>query len=428
MLTLLLRRAFAAGRDEACALPREEIEKPGALRFVGLVVLENKLKPQSASVISQLQRAEIACVMVTGDHAMTAVTVARAANIIEGDAAVVLCDAPGAQGLSWLLLEGRDGPEAPLGQAEALRMAPECRYVVTGSGFDALLASSEAGDAGPLGIVLSRVAVAARYQPLQKQRIIELLMERGHVAAFVGDGANDSAALKAADVGLSLTADAEASVAAPFTAKNAALESILTLLLEGRAAICTGFQLFKFMALYAAVQFSNSLMMDLSGTYLSEYEFLYVDTLLVLPLSMVLPHTRAWTTLEPRKPVSSLLHWNVLTSVFGQAAICVAFQLAVRAAVTSQCWYLPQNYQCCPAGGAAPPPMPPPLPLLPAAAFPPSLWLSPSPPLLLAPPPAYAFDASCPARQHFEASQCVVRGRSPGALAQSRCDALLRVP
>lgn len=319
------------------------MEKPGTLRFVGLVILENKLKPQSAGVISQLQRAEIACVMVTGDHAHTAVTVARAANIIEGDCGVVLCDAPTSAGLAWTRLEGRDGPEAPLQQEDALRMAEAgCRYVVTGSGFDALLASSEAGDAGPLGVVLSRVAVAARYQPLQKQRIIELLMERGHVAAFVGDGANDSAALKAADVGLSLTADAEASVAAPFTAKNAALESILTLLLEGRAAICTGFQLFKFMALYAAVQFSNSLMMDLTGTYLSEYEFLYVDTLLVLPLSMVLPHTRAWTKLEPRRPVSSLLHWNVLTSVFGQAAICTGFQLAVRAAVTNQCWFLPQ--------------------------------------------------------------------------------------
>lgn len=214
---------------------------------------------------------------------------------------MVLCDASATTGLSWTRLEGRGGPEAPLSQEEALRAAVDSRYVVTGAGFDALLASAEGGDSGPLGTVLSRVAVAARYQPLQKQRIIELIMERGHVAAFVGDGANDSAALKAADVGLSLTADAEASVAAPFTAKNAALESIITLLLEGRAAICTGFQLFKFMALYAAVQFSNSLMMDLSGTYLSEYEFLYVDTLLVRAFSRASPccHVAVYPLRDP---------------------------------------------------------------------------------------------------------------------------------
>lgn len=62
----------------------------------------------------------------------------------------------------------------------------------------------------------------------------------------------------------------------------------------------------------------------------------------VLPLSIVLPHTRAWTSLEARRPVSSLLHWNVICSVLGQAAICLAFQLAMRAAVTGQCWFLPQ--------------------------------------------------------------------------------------
>ena len=61
-------------------------------------------------------------------------------------------------------------------------------------------------------------------------------MDRGHVVAFVGDGANDASALKAADVGLSLTADGAASVAAPFTAKNNDLGSVLTLLVEVRFA------------------------------------------------------------------------------------------------------------------------------------------------------------------------------------------------
>jgi hypothetical protein len=74
-----------------------------------------------------------------------------------------------------------------------------------------------------------------------------------------GDGTNDAPALKAADVGLSLTADAEASVAAPFTSRGADIGAIVTLLLEGRAALATSFQLFKFMALYAMCQFSTAL-------------------------------------------------------------------------------------------------------------------------------------------------------------------------
>ncbi len=43
--------------------------------------------------------------------------------------------------------------------------------------------------------------------------------ENGHTTAYCGDGANDIGALKAADVGLSLSPDAEASIAAPFTSK-----------------------------------------------------------------------------------------------------------------------------------------------------------------------------------------------------------------
>ena len=370
---------------DAASLPREQAEEKGRLRFLGLVVLENKLKPQSAGVIEALQAADIRCIMVTGDHARTAVTVARAAAILPRDGLTVLCDgggAGGAGGLAWTRLAGAGGPDTGVPQAEALALAPDCRYVVTGAGFDALLAAAEGGDSGALDCVLSRVAVAARYQPLQKQRIIDLLIERGRVTAFVGDGANDTAALKAADVGLSLTANAEASVAAPFTAKNAALEAILVLLREGRAALATGFQLFKFMALYAAVQFANSLQMDLAGTYLSEMEFLYVDTLIVLPLSMLLPHTAAWGALDARRPADSLLHWAVIASVAGQAAICLAFQLAVRSAVRSQCWYIPNGFQCC-------------------SAYPPASTPAPA----LAPSPGAA--AACPQRLQFNAASCI---------------------
>jgi Mg2+-importing ATPase len=46
--------------------------------------------------------------------------------------------------------------------------------------------------------------VFAKLAPLDKARIIRILRERGHVVGFLGDGINDAAALREADIGLSV--------------------------------------------------------------------------------------------------------------------------------------------------------------------------------------------------------------------------------
>lgn len=60
--------------------------------------------------------------------------------------------------------------------------------------------------------------VFARMSPDEKHELVEKLQSIDYCAGFCGDGANDCGALKAADVGISLS-EAEASVAAPFTSQ-----------------------------------------------------------------------------------------------------------------------------------------------------------------------------------------------------------------
>lgn len=60
--------------------------------------------------------------------------------------------------------------------------------------------------------------VFARMSPDEKHELVERLQSIGYCCGFCGDGANDCGALKAADVGISLS-EAEASVAAPFTSR-----------------------------------------------------------------------------------------------------------------------------------------------------------------------------------------------------------------
>lgn len=99
-----------------------------------------------------------------------------------------------------------------------------------------------------------------------------------------GDGANDCGALKAADVGISLS-DAEASIAAPFTSKVQDISCVVKLLREGRAALVTSFQCFKFMALYSMIQFCTVTLLYLEISNLSDYQFLYIDLFIIIPVA-----------------------------------------------------------------------------------------------------------------------------------------------
>ncbi len=94
--------------------------------------------------------------------------------------------------------------------------------------------------------MLTRCQIFARMSPDEKNEVVERLQSIGYTVLMCGDGANDCAALKAADVGLSLS-EAEASVAAPFTSKTPDIGCALEVIKEGRAALVTSFSCFKYM-------------------------------------------------------------------------------------------------------------------------------------------------------------------------------------
>lgn len=65
---------------------REQAES--GLRFLGLIIFENKLKPGTAPAIHALREAHLPCRMITGDNALTAVSVARECGLISPAAQV----------------------------------------------------------------------------------------------------------------------------------------------------------------------------------------------------------------------------------------------------------------------------------------------------------------------------------------------------
>ncbi len=127
------------------------------LTFRGLVGIIDPPRPEAIEAIAKCHAAGIGVKMITGDHAGTAVAIARQMGIVgEGDVAV-------------------------LTGAELAEMSQE-----------------------KLKAVVQGVNVFARTSPEHKIRIVSALQAKGEVVSMTGDGVNDAPALRKADVGVAM--------------------------------------------------------------------------------------------------------------------------------------------------------------------------------------------------------------------------------
>ena len=119
--------------------------------------------------------------------------------------------------------------------------------------------------------ILLKAKVYARMSPDDKAMLVDSLQTRLDInCGMCGDGANDCGALKTAAVGISLS-EAEASIAAPFTSREQDIRCVVTLLREGKAAMTTSFQAFKFIELYSMIQLFSCVLLYTLGTSIMDY-------------------------------------------------------------------------------------------------------------------------------------------------------------
>ncbi|MCJ1476845.1 hypothetical protein MMC13_005514 [Lambiella insularis] len=314
-------------------MKREEAESK--LAFVGFIVFENKLKPSTTGVIDELNGAGIRNIMCTGDNILTAISVARECHVLDR---MAHCFVPHfAQGTSQdpharLIWESVDNPIYQLDEKTLMPLPPPAEgdaslphdvnnlrnysLAVSGDVFRWVVAF---GGKDVLRRMLACGQVFARMSPDEKHELVEKLQSIDYCCGFCGDGANDCGALKGADVGISLS-EAEASVAAPFTSR-------IFDITEGRAALVTSFCCFKYMSLYSAIQFTSVSFLYASASNLADFQFLFIDLLLILPIAIFMGWTGAYPTLSRKRPTASLVSRKVLIPLLGQVLICILIQL-----------------------------------------------------------------------------------------------------
>ena len=157
----LARKEFPSGTT----LIRHE-EVSDGFTLLGLQGMMDPPRVEAAQSIAECRRAGIRVKMITGDHADTAVAIAR-----------------------QLELDG-DAPGDPATNGESMS-------VITGAHMNEI-------DDTELVAVAHDTPVFARVAPEQKLRLVEALQHRGDVIAMTGDGVNDAPALRRADIGVSM--------------------------------------------------------------------------------------------------------------------------------------------------------------------------------------------------------------------------------
>ncbi|NWR36041.1 AT134 ATPase, partial [Tachuris rubrigastra] len=327
------------------ALSREEVESD--LTFLGLLIMENRLKRETKPVLEELSAACIRSVMATGDNIQTAITVAKNAGMISPTHRVILVEAnkvPGSvsASITWKPLEENkiedyrnledDGQteqriNVTLGHGQYHFAMSGKSYQIIAQHFRHLLPK-----------LLLNGTVFARMSPGQKSSLVEEFQKLDYFVGMCGDGANDCGALKVAHAGISLS-EQEASVASPFTSRTPSIACVPELIREGRAALVTSFCMFKYMALYSTIQYLGVLLLYWQLNSFGNYQFLFQDLAITTVIGMTMSFTGAYSKLVPYRPPTQLISPPLLLSVVLNILFSLSMQIFGFVVVQEQPWY-----------------------------------------------------------------------------------------
>ncbi|MCU0878589.1 MAG: HAD-IC family P-type ATPase [Pirellulaceae bacterium] len=148
--------AVACGQLTEALHPEEVPPQPKKLTFIGFLGMIDPLRAGAREAVAECHRAGVLVTMVTGDHRITALAIARDLGLADRD--------------------------------DQVATAAD----VDGKSID------------QLADLVQRIRVFARVTPRQKLQIVEAARSAGHFVAVTGDGVNDAPALRAANIGVAM--------------------------------------------------------------------------------------------------------------------------------------------------------------------------------------------------------------------------------
>jgi len=240
-------------------------------KLMAIVAISDPLREDVPEAISQCRQAGIDVKIVTGDTAATAWEIGIEAGVVKLPE----------------FYKKKDNSE----ESEELEM--DRTRTMTGAEF-ASLSDEEALE------VIGELKVMSRARPMDKQRLVALLQQRGEVVAVTGDGTNDAPALNRAHVGLSLgSGTSVAKQASDITLIDDSFGSIVQAVMWGRS-LYKNIQRFIFFQLIVNVA---ALLLVLFGAFIGTELPLTITQILWINLIMDTFAAMALASLPPSREV-----------------------------------------------------------------------------------------------------------------------------
>jgi Ca2+-transporting ATPase len=285
-------RVLSFGYKETTETLTLENEKD--FTFSGLIAMVDPPRPEAVEAVAQAKGAGIRPVMITGDHKITAVAIAKEIGIFE------------------------DGDKA-----------------VTGLELDAM--SEEELDEN-----IEKISVYARVSPENKIRIVKAWQKKGHIVSMTGDGVNDAPALKKADIGVAMgiTGTEVAKDASAMILSDDNFATIIKAVLNGRNVYrniknAIFFLLSGNMAAIFAVLYTSllGLPVPFAPVHLLFINLL-TDSLPAIAIGME-PSDHMLLREKPRNPKEGILNKSFFQRIIGQGAliavvVMVAYHMGLK--------------------------------------------------------------------------------------------------
>ena len=372
-------RALVGEGDLKLALASSRAEIESGLEFVGFLVFHCPLKKDTKKVIEDLIYSGHQIVMITGDHPLTAIHVAKCIEILQKESLWVLLDI---QNNNLVVTDGNT-----LSDCKKLLLTPSIeslkglKLCLTGVAFEYLLQQDKEYF---LNHLCANIVVAARFSPKNKETLLMLFKSAplNWTTLMCGDGTNDVGALKQAHIGVALLdGDPEkaaeimeahkkamlkkkieqmklakqqwearlgksipdtstsnplmssldddssnmiqfgdASIAAPFTSKLSTITSVASIIRQGRCTLVTTLQMYKILALNSLITAYSLSALSLAGVRHSDTQ-MTITGFLLAGCFLYLSRSQPLKQLSKQRPHESIFHPALITSILLQSLV-----------------------------------------------------------------------------------------------------------
>jgi cation-transporting ATPase 13A1 len=317
---------------------REELEKD--LIFCGFAIFETPLKHNADKYIKELINAKYGIIIITGDHLLTTLKVAKDLKLGPEKYALLKIEN---KKMKWNDLKNNFIKETKSIE-EVETLSKDYTLCITGDEYKNinLVINFE-----KIWEITQFIKLFCRVSQIQKVEIIKDITKGGKYSSMCGDGSNDVGALNLSTIGVAMLnikenkiqkkeplnllsfdndtilENLDAAAFAPFTSKGDSIKCVKNILVQGRCALVKYIQMYKIFIINSLLTIYSESFLTLKGIRFSEYQTVYLGFAISM-FFLMFSKSKPLKKVNSNKPPITIFTWSSFFSIIGQVIIHIS--------------------------------------------------------------------------------------------------------